>query len=112
IGAVLGLVAGMVGIGGGIFLGPVLLFLRWANIKEAAATTAAFIFLNSLSGFLAQWSRHSPDWPLLLPLAVIVLLGAQIGSFSGANLFSLRQLQKTLGALLLVASLIVGSKIL
>ena len=112
IGAVLGLLAGMVGIGGGIFLGPVLLLLHLANAKQTAAITSAFIFLNSLSGFLAHLSRQPPVWSLLLPFMAVVLLGAQLGSYTGANLLSLRQLQKTLGALLLVASIMVGSKIL
>ena len=59
IGAGIGLISGVVGIGGGIFLSPLLLFFHWANPKQTAATSAFFIFLNSLAGLLGRTFRQN-----------------------------------------------------
>ncbi|PKL76018.1 MAG: sulfoacetate transporter, partial [Candidatus Melainabacteria bacterium HGW-Melainabacteria-1] len=85
IGAVLGLLSGLVGIGGGIFLAPLLLNLGWGRPKQVAATASLFILVNSLAGLLGQWLKQGnfadilPYWPLLLA----VLLGGQFGSRLG-----------------------------
>jgi uncharacterized membrane protein YfcA len=106
VGAVLGLLAGMVGIGGGIFLSPLLLFMGWADAKRTAAVSAAFIVLNSLTGLAAQLLRGgSLDWGLALPLLAVVAVGGAIGSFLGATRFSLLALQRLLGLVLVVAGL-------
>lgn len=83
IGAVLGIVAGTVGIGGGIFLAPILYLTRWGSAREIAATCSLFILINSLSGLAGQFLKlgsfsHSiaPYWPLFLA----VFVGGQIGS--------------------------------
>ncbi|MBI3608714.1 MAG: sulfite exporter TauE/SafE family protein [Nitrospirae bacterium] len=106
VGAVLGLLAGMVGIGGGIFLSPLLLFMGWADAKQTAAVSAAFIVLNSLTGLSAQFLRGaSLDWSLTLPLLAAVAVGGAIGSFLGATRFSLLALQRLLGIVLALAGL-------
>jgi len=71
LGVILGLLAGMVGIGGCVFLSPILLFLRWADVKQTAAGSSAFIVRNSLSGLAGSYagSRH------LRPLHLQGLLG-------------------------------------
>lgn len=82
VGAALGLLSGMVGIGGGIFLSPLLMLLRWANPKKAAATASIFILLNSLSGLMGQWAKgfNTDAITTSLPLFVAVFIGGQIGS--------------------------------
>ncbi len=89
IGTGLGLLAGLVGIGGGIFLAPVLHLLRWGNAKAIAGTCSIFIFVNSIAGLAGQamklgnaeiLSNISSYW-MLFPA---VLIGGQIGSYVGA----------------------------
>lgn len=104
LGALLGLLAGMTGIGGGIFLSPILLVLGWATVREAAAVAGAFIVLNSAAGLLAKLPRTPLDWDLLGPLAGAVALGAALGSFAGARKLPVRALQALLGVVLLVAA--------
>lgn len=91
IGTALGLVAGMVGIGGGIFLAPILYLLRWGNAKEIAAACSVFILVNSLSGLIGQAIKlsneqiiYSLDSYLLLFPAV--LIGGQIGSLMSSKI--------------------------
>ncbi|MBT4760666.1 MAG: sulfite exporter TauE/SafE family protein [Bdellovibrionaceae bacterium] len=83
IGAVLGLLSGMVGIGGGIFLAPILLNLKWATPKQVAATASFFIFINSLFGILGQVTKSGNfiDLYSYAPLFVAVFIGGQIGSY-------------------------------
>lgn len=80
-GAVLGFVSGVTGVGGGIFLSPLLLFLRWATVRTTAAVSAAFILANSVSG-LAGFAGNASVWSAELPL----LAGAALaGPGSGLN---------------------------
>lgn len=102
-GIILGLLAGLVGIGGGIFLSPLLLLLGWADARQTGAVTAGFIILNSASGLMAQTFNHAPDWSLLWPLLAAVLAGAAIGSRWGAFKLSVARLQQVLGVVLLAA---------
>lgn len=105
IGAVLGLLAGMVGVGGGIFLSPLLLFLGWADAKQTAAVSAAFIVLNSGSGLAAHLIQGAVvDWTLLSSIAATIYIGGFLGSFLGAWRISLRTLQQLLGSVLAIAS--------
>jgi len=105
LGFVLGLLAGLVGVGGGIFLSPLLLFLGWADAKKTAAVSSAFILLNSASGLLAHSLREAPDWELLLPLALVVFIGGQLGSRLGAYRIQPVLLQQLLGLVLLIAAM-------
>ena len=112
IGGALGLLSGMVGIGGGIFLGPILLSIRWTDAKQTAAITSAFIFLNSLSGLSVRLSNQLPDLSIWLSLVAVVLLGGQVGAYAGANYFSIKSVQRSLGVALLFAALMIGGKAL
>lgn len=104
LGAVLGFLAGATGIGGGIFLSPILLVLGWCDVKEAGAIASAFIVLNSLAGLAAKVQSTPIDVALLAPLGAVVLVGAVAGSWAGAKRIPPRALQVLLGAVLLVAA--------
>lgn len=82
VGVVIGLLSGIVGIGGGIFLAPLLYALRWANARHIAGISAFFIFCNSLSGLFGRWTRMGDlIWNhQSFTLLIAVLLGAFIGS--------------------------------
>jgi len=104
IGGILGLLAGATGIGGGIFLSPILIALGWANVKEAASVASAFIVLNSIAGLVARLPRTPIDAQYVLPFVAIVVIGALVGSFMGARRLPLRAVQVALGLVLLVAA--------
>lgn len=81
LGTLLGFLAGLVSIGGGIFLSPVLFLQRWAAARAIAAVTSLFIFVNSLAGLAGQFSRGIVvDGRLLAILALAVLIGGQLGT--------------------------------
>ena len=105
VGFALGFLAGLIGIGGGIFLSPLLLFMGWGDAKKTAALSAAFILLNSLSGLTAHIMKGVADWTLLGVLAITVLIGGGIGSYIGAFRLLPITLQRLLGAVLLLAAL-------
>jgi len=103
IGLVLGLLSGMVGIGGGVFLSPVILLLGWADIKGTAAVSSAFIVLNSVSGLLGHIARGAhTELPIVILVAAVVL-GGFLGSRLGAQRLSTKHLQLALGLVLVVA---------
>ena len=104
VGFALGFLSGLIGIGGGIFLSPLLLFMGWADAKKTAAVSAAFILLNSLSGLTAHIIKGAADWTLLGVLAITVLIGGGIGSYIGAFRLLPITLQRILGAVLLLAA--------
>jgi uncharacterized membrane protein YfcA len=104
IGAVLGFLAGATGIGGGVFLSPVLVGLGWANVKEAGAVASAFIVLNSIAGLLAKLPQTPVEPHLVVPLVTVVIVGAVLGSFVGARRLQFRAVQVSLGLVLLIAA--------
>lgn len=108
-GTLLGLMAGITGIGGGIFLAPVLHFMRWGNAKQIAGACAFFILVNSLAGLTGQalkientdvFSALSPYW-ILLPA---VLVGGQIGSWLGSSRINVGTVKKMTAILILYVS--------
>jgi uncharacterized membrane protein YfcA len=106
IGAGLGFLAGLVGIGGGIFLAPVLYALRWGNAQVIAGTCSFFIMVNSLAGLAGQMMKlsdtavlwHMTGYWMLFPA---VLLGGQIGSYIGSNRLDPKTLRILTGILIL-----------
>ncbi len=110
-GSALGLVAGIVGIGGGIYLVPLILILGLGTEKEAAACGAIFIWLNSLSGLIARFQYNSIDLSNYIPLIIAVLVGGALGSFLGSTKYSPQTMQKTLGAVVIVALFFLTQKI-
>lgn len=103
IGAVLGLLAGLTGTGGGIYLTPLMLFLRWAPMRQVAAVSAPFILLNSLSG-LAGYFISGQSLPALAgPLLLAVMLGGTIGSTLGARYLPVPVIKRVLALVLVIA---------
>tara|TARA_B100000029_G_scaffold339330_1_gene331515 strand:+ start:1079 stop:1840 length:762 start_codon:yes stop_codon:yes gene_type:complete len=102
----IGLASGMIGIGGGIFLSPLLMLSGWANAKETAATSALFIWMNSLSGLLGSSlsSGFGIDVDLFAPFAGAVLIGGLLGSRYGSEVSSQAGIRRLLVAILLIAA--------
>lgn len=111
-GSVLGLVAGIVGIGGGIYLVPLIIILGLGTEKEAATCGAVFIWLNSFSGLLSRLQYNSIDLTNYIPLIVAVLAGGTLGSFMGSFKFSPRVMEKILGSVIIVAIFFLTKKAL
>ena len=102
-GAGIGFLSGLTGTGGGIFLTPLLLFCRWARVKEASAVSALFILLNSSSGLAGyvQSGRELPDFAW--PLAFVVAVGGFIGSRLGSRHLPARGIAMLLAVVLVIA---------
>ena len=103
VGAVLGLIAGIVGIGGGVYLVPLILILGLGTEKQAAACGAIFVWVNSMSGLVSRWQHNPIDMEPYLALIIAVLIGGVAGSFFGSFKFSPRLMEKLLGIIVLVA---------
>lgn len=102
-GGILGLLAGIVGIGGGIYLVPLILILGLGSEKEAAACGAVFIWVNSASGLIGRLRYNPIDLAGYVPLIIAVVAGAAVGSCLGASRFSARTMEKILGLVIVVA---------
>lgn len=103
IGALLGLLSGLTGVGGGIYLSPLLLFLRWTDMRSNAALAAAFILVNSIAG-LAGYALGGKPWPEgLLWLIGAALIGGALGSELAVRRLAPVQLKKLLGVVLVIA---------
>ena len=103
IGASIGLLSGMLGIGGGIILTPVILLLNWANFKETAAVSALFIFVNSISGLIGLLSKGFTPNPQIWFWLVAAFTGGLFGAYFGSRKFNLPTLRYILAVVLLVA---------
>lgn len=107
-GVVLGLLSGLTGVGGGIFLSPLMLFFRWAETKVISGIAAAFILVNSIAGLLGVMSK-----PFILPSALPYwVLAAVIGGYIGAEFGSKRLSNPTIRKLLAAVLLVAGAKML
>jgi len=109
LGGVIGLLSGLVSIGGGIFLSPILHFIRWSDARRISALASLFILVNSVSGLAGQFQRGLPDiqWRFIVPLLGAVLVGGQIGSRLGARTFNPLYIKRITAALILVASIFI-----
>ena len=106
-GGIIGFVSGMVGIGGGIFLAPILYLTNWNTPKKIAATASFFILANSIAGLLGQYQHPDfyIDWNLTIVLLTTVLVGGQIGIRVSNNLLTPIQLKKATAILIGLVSL-------
>ncbi|MBW3629718.1 MAG: sulfite exporter TauE/SafE family protein [Gemmatimonadetes bacterium] len=103
LGAGIGLLSGLTGVGGGIFLSPILLLFGWADIRRASGVAALFIVVNSLSGLLG-YASSGYDLPSGLPYwAAAAMLGGWLGSEYGSRRAPIPALYRLLAAVLLVA---------
>ena len=103
-GGIVGLLSGMIGIGGGIILSPILLLLQWTNQKQTAAISAAFIFVNSvagLGGMLTQGISFTGDMVMYI---IVAFIGGLLGAYLGSKKFNQDVLKYVLATVLLMAS--------
>lgn len=113
-GAGIGFLSGIVGIGGGVFLTPLILLMRWSDAKSAAAVSAVFIVVNSISGLAARNAiSSSMELNQFSPLIIAAFIGGLLGAQLGANKFSQNILRRVLAIVLLIAAfkLVVASGI-
>jgi uncharacterized membrane protein YfcA len=103
-GSLIGLLSGMIGIGGGIILSPVLLLFRWANLKEAAAVSALFIFVNSIAGLAGLKTWIPLDNTSLIYWLAASLIGGFLGARWGAGVASNSKVKWVLALVLIIAS--------
>ena len=106
VGGSIGFISGIIGVGGGIFLSPVLLLKQWATPKGAAATSALFIWVNSLAGLggAALSNQLAIDLEVLLPFVGAVLVGGFMGSRYGAEIAPQHVVRRLLVVVLLMAA--------
>lgn len=104
-GSLLGLMSGLTGTGGGIFLTPLLIFTGWARTKTAAAVSAPFILLNSASGLAGNLSATKTFPSFALALVVAVIVGGTIGSWFGSRRLPHRTIKRLLAIVLTIAGL-------
>jgi len=104
IGGSIGFVSGLIGIGGGIILSPILLLLRWTNQKQTAAISAMFIFVNSLSGLIGQITKGISLNVSMFEFVGIAFVGGLLGSWLGAFKFNQQFLKYALAIVLAFAS--------
>lgn len=104
-GATLGLLSGLTGVGGGIFLSPLLLFFKWAETRTISGVSAAFVLVNSLAGLAGIFSKQPvihvdlPYWML------VVVLGGYIGAEYGSKRLAVPVIRRALALVLLIAAL-------
>jgi uncharacterized membrane protein YfcA len=104
VGAAIGVLSGLTGTGGAIFLTPLLLFAHWMPTREASGTSVAFVWINSLTG-LAGLLHSGQSLPTMLPLWLgVVALGALLGTQLGLQWLPVRGLRRALGVVLLIAA--------
>ena len=113
IGGILGFISGVIGIGGGIFLSPILFLIRAGRPKHIVTTASLFILINSISGIIGQLTKNSvfnevsSYWFLLL----VVFIGGQIGNFLNLKMFSTRALALMTAALVILVAVRMAVKL-
>ena len=113
IGGVLGFISGIVGIGGGIFLSPILFLIRAGRPKHIVTTASLFILINSVSGIIGQLTKNSvlSEIPNYWYLLVAVLIGGQIGNFLNLKVFPTRILALVTSCLVLFVAIRMAYKL-
>jgi uncharacterized membrane protein YfcA len=112
IGSILGFISGALGLGGGIYLIPLIILLGLGTEKEAAACGSFFIWVNSVAGLVARLSTQTMPSLDIIPMLICVGIGGYVGSFLGANRFKPRTMQRFLGVIVLIAIAFLIKKIL
>ncbi len=104
-GGIIGFFSGLIGIGGGIILTPVILLFHWAKMKEAACVSALFIWVNSAAGLAGQFQSGFEFSSQYVLMVAIALSGGFFGAYYGSNLLSGSRLKGMLAMVLVLASL-------
>lgn len=104
IGAAIGFLSGLIGIGGGIILSPVLLLLKWTDMKKAAGISALFIFVNSVSGLAGQLTKGIHFNQHMYAYVAIAFTGGLFGAYFGSLRFKQSVLKYLLAVVLIVAA--------
>lgn len=104
IGACIGFFSGLIGIGGGIILSPVILLLNWGKVKEAAAVSALFIWVNSASGIIGQFSKGIKFDEHVWIFVILAVIGGYFGAYVGSKRMNNSALRKLLAFVLVLAS--------
>jgi uncharacterized protein len=105
LGVVIGFLSGMIGIGGGIILSPIILLLHWANMKETAAVSALFIFVNSIAALSGLFMKGLSMNSAVYGWIAITLVGGFAGAYIGSKKIKNPVLKKILAAVLFLASI-------
>jgi uncharacterized membrane protein YfcA len=95
----------MVGIGGGVFLGPVLVLTGWMRAKAVAATVALFVFVNSAAGLTGQFAKGVYVDEMVIPLVLAAMIGGQLGSRMGSYRMPAGGVRRVLAALVVIVSI-------
>lgn len=113
IGGAIGFISGIVGIGGGIFLSPILLLFRVDKAKNIATAASLFILINSISGLAGQFTKSSVINEIYIywPLFLLVLLGGQLGNFLNLKVFPARVLALVTAGLVIFVAIRMGLKL-
>ncbi len=102
----LGFLAGLTGVGGGIFLSPLLIVLHWAEVKHVSGVASAFILLNSIAGLLGFLTSETPRLPEGLAYwAIAAVVGGYIGAEYGSKRFGNPMIKRLLSLVLLIAGI-------
>ena len=105
VGAGLGFLSGLTGVGGGIFLTPLVILMHWAQTKTASAVSALFILANSISGLLGNFASTKQLPFFALPFALAAILGGSVGSYLGSRRFSPMIIKRLLAVVLIIAGI-------
>jgi uncharacterized membrane protein YfcA len=108
----IGFLAGMTGIGGGVYLGPILLLTGTCTLDTVRAVTAGFVFFNSAAALGGQLTRVAPSFDLWLPLAACVVAGAFAGALLSLRWLPVSRLQRVFGCVLIAVALLNAAKVL
>ena len=105
VGGIIGFFSGLIGIGGGIILTPIILLLHWGKMKEAAAVSALFIWVNSVAALIGQVSSGVEISKATFLLAIIAFVGGYLGSYYGSKKYNNNSLRYLLAIVLIIASI-------
>ena len=107
VGAIIGLLSGIIGVGGGIFLSPIILLFGWSDPKTTAGIAAVFIWVNSAAGLIGSSisGQNVINFDVLIPFAIAVLIGGYLGSKFGSEKFSQKTVRNTLVSVMLIAAI-------
>ena len=107
VGFVIGILSGIIGVGGGIFLSPIILLFGWSDPKTTAGISAIFIWVNSFSGLVGSTvsGQLTLDVSTLIPFSIAVLIGGYVGSKFGSEKFSQNSIKNMLIGVMIIAAI-------